>query len=529
MRGTTTMRLDVRSSLFAAVALLVALASGMRIGMYTLVGIVLLLAALFTGLVAVAMKSARVVAMPRSLGRLGLAIGVLAATVVGRVTLPWEWTPVVLVHAGVSVLIIVLLLRSPPRGFADQHPMVALAGLVLPCLSVCRDGVAYVDPGSMWYSWLPWLSLILYGLMGVAVTLTVEQFERRIGLVILLAFLVFGGGIRTIGAVASPEPIIDVWAWRKAAPGYLLQGINPYGAGYDDVYSSERAKPFGLFDPNSPGFTRTLPTYPPLPIYLSVPFAALGLDVRFADVCCDMVAALMIALAGFTVRNRALGIVAAGIYMGFPLAARVIEQSWYEPMLAAMFGSGLVLLKRGYRGGGIFLGLGLVGKQFGVVLAPSAAMACRRHWWAFAVGLATAAVLTLGVFLFWDAKWFLDIILFNHMALNPRWDSLTVAGFVYHEWDVKLPSKVLWLAMILLCGYVAIRTPPCPVAGTAWVGMSLFVFCLFNIQANYNYYYLCVYLLLFGIVGLESMNANADPSHDQLDPARLRIGSPVNR
>jgi hypothetical protein len=220
--------------------------------------------------------------------------------------------------------------------------------------------------------------------------------------------------------------------------------------------------------------------------------------------------------------NRVVGIIAAAVYLGMPLSARVIEQSWYEPMLAALFGAGLVLLKRGYRIGGLLLGLGLVGKQFGLILAPSTTRACRRHWRALAVGLGLAVLLTLGVFLIWDADWFLRIILFNHLGLKPRPDSLTLASFFLTEFDYQVSSKVLWAAMLLLCGYIAFRTPPCPIVGAAWVGMSLLVFCLFNIQANYNYFYLCVYFLLLGMVGLSAT------ASDQ-EFARCRIESPVKR
>src|SRR4051794_11433057 len=102
------MRLEVRSSLFAAVAVVIALASGMRIGMYTRVGMVVLLAALFAGLGALTLRSPRPVVLPRILGRVGLAIGVLATTVVGRVTLSAEWTPDLLVHSCVTLFLIVL-------------------------------------------------------------------------------------------------------------------------------------------------------------------------------------------------------------------------------------------------------------------------------------------------------------------------------------------------------------------------------------------------------------------------------------
>lgn len=519
------MRLELRSSLFGAIAIVIALVSAMRVGRYDFYGMIGLLVALAVGLIAVSLRTPCVLAIPLRVGRISLATSVVLATVIGRITLWSEWTIPVYLHGAVTAIIVVFLMRGRISRFADANPLLALAALILPSTAACWDGLAYAEGVTALVAWLPWLSSGLFATIGFAVTRPVEQLERRTGMTLLVAMFILGGGIRIIGVVASPEPIIDVWSWRKEAPHYLINGMNPYGADYPDVYATERAKSYNLFDPMSTGSSRELPTYPPLPIYLSAPFAAIGLDVRYADVCCDVLAAAMLYFAGWTMRNRPVGIIAAGIYLGFPLSARVVEQSWYEPMLAALFGAGLVLLKRGYRIGSFLVGLGLVGKQFGLMLAPSTALACRRDRRSFAVGLGVAALLTIGVFLIWDAHWFLKIILFNHLGLKPRPDSLTLASLIYQEWGSHISSKYLWMGMIVICGYIAWRTPNCPVVGAAWIGMSLFVFCLFNIQANFNYYYFCVYLLLMGIVAL-STNRDAEP---QIDSARVRIASSVSR
>ncbi|MBX9580214.1 MAG: hypothetical protein K2X87_07880 [Gemmataceae bacterium] len=495
------MRLDVRSGLLAAVVVAVVTATTPKVGGYVLFGVVLLLAGLAGGLVALSMRSARTLVLPALAGRAVLVVGVLLAATLPRLVLGYEPNAGTVTHIVLSGLLIFGLLRVRRPMFADAHPVLALAGLVLPCGAACWDGIAYPTPDSPAHRLVPWVGLALYAAMAVAVTRPVEHLERAAG-VWLPALLVLGGGVRLAGVVASPDPVVDVWVWRRDAPQYLLRGANPYGAEYPNVYATDRARAYDLFKPDAPATVRDLPTYPPLPVYLSLPFAAAGLDVRYADVCCDLLAAAMIAAAGYTVRNRAVGVVAAGVYLGYPLAARILEQGWYEPMPAALFGAGLVLTQRGHRVGGLLLGFGLVGKQFGLVIAPACFVACRRSWRPLVVGTAAAAALCLGVFLVWDAEPFLDIILFGHARMGPRPDSLTVTSLFIHEFGVVPPRPLLWAGMLTMLGWAVARTPRTPIPGAAGMGVALLAFCLFNLQANYNYFYLVSYLLLLGLVGL---------------------------
>ncbi|MBX9624954.1 MAG: hypothetical protein K2X82_14200 [Gemmataceae bacterium] len=506
------MPLDVRSGLLAAVVLAVVAASATQIGGYTLPGVLGLIGTLVAGLVALSLRSARTVRLPLLAGRVGLAVGVLVATVGPRVPPGLEPHPQAIAHGVVTALLVVRLVRSRRPAFADAHPAVALLGLTLPCGAACWDGIAYPDADSAAYRLVPWAALALYAVMGVAVTRPVQSLDGAAGTRLFLALLALGGGVRFAGVAASPDPVVDVWAWRRDAPRYLLHGVNPYGAEYPDVYTTDRARVYGQFEPDRPATTRGLATYPPLPVYLSLPFAAAGLDVRYADVLCDVLAAGMVAAAGAAARNRAVGVVAAGAYLGYPFAARVVEQGWYEPMLAALFGAGLVLLKRGYRTGGLLLGLGLVGKQFGLFLAPACLAACRRSWRPVVVGTAAAAALCLGVFLVWDARAFLEIILFGHARMGPRPDSLTVTSLFIQEFGVVPPKAVLWAGMLAVVGWATARTPSDPIAGAAGMGLALLAFCLFNLQANYNYFLLVNYLLLFGLVGLAPASAGSASS-----------------
>src|SRR5204863_4397563 len=97
--------------------------------------------------------------------------------------------------------------------------------------------------------------------------------------------------LRAATVRASPEPVTDVYAWERDATGQLLAGHNPYAAAYEGWYTTEHARRFNLqLAANDPHPA----VYPPLPLLLMLPFRALGVDVRWANVACDLAAALVL-------------------------------------------------------------------------------------------------------------------------------------------------------------------------------------------------------------------------------------------
>ena len=187
----------------------------------------------------------------------------------------------------------------------------------------------------------------------------------RLRLVLLFAA---GTVLRAAPVVIWPEPPIDVYAWLREAPRVLLEGHNPY-------------VPENMS-------TGALAVYPPLPIVLTAPFSAVGLDVRYANVVCDLLAAwLLLELA----RRRGrplLGALIAGTYLNLPGVPFMLKNAWFEPMLAVLLGGGIALVERGHRLGNVLLGLGITGKQFGLpLLLPlwrSFTVAGRAFWLASA-------------------------------------------------------------------------------------------------------------------------------------------------
>ncbi len=184
---------------------------------------------------------------------------------------------------------------------------------------------------------------------------------------------------------------------------HMLHGENPYTSEYSHPYDS----PPETYD--------RYPFYPPLPIVFGIPFAAIGVDVRYANVNCDLLAAWVLYLLGTRRGNFMAGAMAAATYLHLPRAPFVIAEAWYEPMLAATLGLGLYLVETGRCVGFFLLGVGLTGKQFGIALAGPVVMSLRHRWRALCVGIFLAVVLVVVPFLLWNPAAFWDVVVTAHL------------------------------------------------------------------------------------------------------------------
>jgi hypothetical protein len=331
--------------------------------------------------------------------------------------------------------------------------------------------------------------------------LTEETGVRRGFWLRVLLLFVTGAVLRVSVLYVSPDPVIDVYGWLRDAPGFLLHGQNPYTAEYDSPYGTDRARQWGLFmEPES-----RPAAYPPLPMLLALPFRAAGRDVRWANIVCDLLAALVLFLAGRSRGQTLIGALAAAAYLHAPAAPFLIEQAWYEPMLAALLGGGLLLADRGWQAGYLLLGLGLTGKQYGLFLLPPVLRAQRRCWRSLLLGIAVAGAILFLPFLLWDRGEFLNVILFKHLERPPQTWSLTLLSAAHDLLGLGMSPAVRWVQgtlLVLLIGLITWTAPADGLQAAWWLGTTLLAFCLCHTQGFFNYYYLCEYLLLLGVVGL---------------------------
>jgi hypothetical protein len=329
----------------------------------------------------------------------------------------------------------------------------------------------------------------------------------------LTLVFVAAGLLRVSAILASPDPVVDVWVALRDAPRHLLEGRNPYTASYPDPYDTERARSFGV---DAPPHNAAFPFYPPLPFLVALPFHAAGLDVRLANVAGDLLAGLVLFAAAWHHGRPRVGALVATVYLFLPRVPFLIEHAWYEPMLAALLGWGLLLAERGCRSGYLLLGLGLTGKQFGLPMVFPVAWSQRRHWPALLAGLALAA-LPVVPFLLWDPSAFLDVVLFRHLQRPAMLDSITVYTGFHELLGVTLPRPLLLGIALVLIAWLSGKTPERSTAAALWVGAVLLVFCLFHTQGYFNYFYLCQFLLLLGLANLASREPA--PADGQPQPA----------
>ena len=114
---------------------------------------------------------------------------------------------------------------------------------------------------------------------------------------VLLLVVLAALAVRAIVLRISPDPVIDVYSWLRDASENASHGRNPYTQGITTPYGTERAIHFGVTEAPDPQPA----AYPPLPFMLCVPFRALGLDVRWANIVGDLAAG--IALFGVGARR----------------------------------------------------------------------------------------------------------------------------------------------------------------------------------------------------------------------------------
>jgi Glycosyltransferase family 87 len=466
-------------------------------GMYSPMAVALALAALGLALAACLLPD-RPWQAPADVGTTVIRRALLLLAVLGGFHCVWKGDAVAAVVAAGALLLLAVLYRRPPRPAAPFEASLVAAALLLSGTGVFTAEVLYGEEGVRRTPLM--IAAAATGFVLSATWLLDLGTPTRVNRVfwprLLLAFAA-AGLLRVSAVLASPEPVIDVYAWLRDAPAFLLRGENPYSAAYASPYGTERAARYNVSMTPDPHPA----VYPPLPILMAVPFSAAGLDVRYANVCCDLLAGAVLLAAGWARAGPRVGAILAGIYLFLPRVPFLIEHAWYEPMLAALLGGGLLLAGRGRWAGYLLLGLGLTGKQFGLPLLLPLARAQWRHWPALLLGIVAAGLLVVPFFL-WDPAAFLDIVLFKHLGRPAMFDSITLASGAHNLLGLDLPRPLLLGAAVLLIAWVTWKTPERIPAAALWMGAALLTFCLLHTQGYFNYFYLCQFLMLLGIADL---------------------------
>lgn len=314
---------------------------------------------------------------------------------------------------------------------------------------------------------------------------------------------------RTDVLMRSPNPVIDVFAWLRDSADHLLAGQNPYTHSIETPYGTSRAFHYGVCEPPDP----RPPAYPPIPILVSAVPRIVKWDVRWANIIAELLAAGAMAGVGWRRERPWLGLAAAVTFLNLPRSTWIIEQAWYEPMLAALYGLGFWLSDySGWRRyvGGMMLGLGLTAKQFGLPLLFSVAGPLRLQWRSLLIGLAAAGLIMVPFIVAAPGDFF-EIVVAKHMNRPPQYHSLTIGTAAFQWLNVSVPRWLTWWLAVALILSVSWRRADRPAVAALATGTSLLAFSLCHTQGYPNYFYLCNFLWLFAFVALLASSPKPNP------------------
>lgn len=291
---------------------------------------------------------------------------------------------------------------------------------------------------------------------------------------------------------ASPKPWIDVWYLQQGAADALSRGYDPYSVAYPNIYghmANISYPPELLVNGRLVSFC-----YPPLVVLADLPARLILGDIRYATL------ALMIFSAWAIARlvKGPEGELAALFVLFSPRTFFVLEQSWIEPLVLAMFALTALLVARG-KGPvalGVALGLLLASKQYSPYLAlPLFLTFPREHRLKallVAAGVCAAVLLPFAV---WDFKGFWRGLVTWHFLLSSRDDALSLmAWFHRHVSPLSPPGPVvplLGLGVLLVCFRKQLTIPQAIAAAAA----AFLVVVVAYKQAFCNYYWLSAGLL----------------------------------
>ncbi len=312
-------------------------------------------------------------------------------------------------------------------------------------------------------------------------------------LLLLACFAVMGIAVIR----ASPRPWTDVWVIQQGAADALLHGSNPYSVTYPDIYGS-LSKQWYASELLVGGRVAAFP-YPPLSVLLELPFFAVFGDVRYA------LLAAMLALAWMLGKLGAAGEL-AGLFVLFqPRTLFVLEQSWTEPLVLALFALALLASVRSRSAAlaGLAIGLVAASKQYSPFLVVPLAFGLpgemRRK--ALLVAAAVAAAVLLP-FALWDFQGFVRGVVRMQLVQPFRPDGLSLLSL----WARMTGGGSNALAILgFLAGIAVLAWVLRPQAGVAHLALSAaaawLAVLLFSKQSFCNHYWLCSGLLCASVAG----------------------------
>jgi len=307
--------------------------------------------------------------------------------------------------------------------------------------------------------------------------------------------------------IVSPAPTIDVFLFQTQAAANLLQGINPYGITFSNVYGVDTLYPSGGPD--------SYP-YPPLSLMFAILGSLFG-DVRWTLIACHVVAA---GLLFGTAKRRRLpapeGLILGTMFLYLPHAPFVNEQAWTDPSVAFSLGLMSYLLARRQSQAALWAaGFTLALKQTMILLLPLLWGLWKRLDGRHIPAVFASSGVTYGLFLLWDAGALWNDVVVFHLGTPFRPMSLTLSAYLaYFHGLAPLPAWLSLVGMVVgvAAGVISLRSDSVPMGEDpacdservwrlfAGLGFALLLTFVLSKHAFMNYYYLVHFCLLAALV-----------------------------
>jgi hypothetical protein len=266
--------------------------------------------------------------------------------------------------------------------------------------------------------------------------------------------------------------------------------VNPYAITFPDIYQHTAYYGPGL---SVGGRLQFGFPYFPLSLFLSMPGALFGGDVRYGQLAAIELAAVLMAWS----RPRSFGVIAAALFLTTPRIFFVLEQSWTEPFLVLGVSAVIFAACRRRRVVPWLFGAFVALKQYLVFALPAGVLLIgwpfdRRKLVPFFGKAAIVGAAVTVPFVAWGPAAFWRSVVTLQFRQPFRTDALSILSWWASRGHEQLPALISFVAAAAASAVTLWRVPRTPAGFGAAVGMTFLAFFAFNKQAFCNYYFFVI-------------------------------------
>lgn len=309
---------------------------------------------------------------------------------------------------------------------------------------------------------------------------------RALQLPLTIAGITVALFLRFAVPIASPSPIIDVFAMSQESSQHFLEGRNPYRTPITDVYQGGE----------NFGYDSQAYIYPPASLFLRALGVLLTGDARYVSALAETIFCVVLwyLLRRESSQKRELLLL---MFVWHPASLFVIEQAWMEPLLLMLLAAAIVayIKHRSYISSAL-LGYMISAKQ-SLVFFLVHWLLLERRVSRLLLGVCVG-FFTILPFVVWDTQSLIERGFLFTLLTPFRTDALTLSSFVFRQFAIK--TSVLWtlgigVGMTVFTSWYFWKRQG-TVSYLSAGALTTFALFLFGSQAFCNYYYFVGGMLL---------------------------------